>query len=96
MISNKNSSILVTGFPHKFDFKKKLIDFEKYNKIRMIGSASLSMLGCMKGHFDWYQEKNIMLWDVAAGYHFNIINNCIVNKFDENKIIQEVSLGYCK
>ena len=95
-IFNKKSSILVTGFPHEFNFKKKLIDFKKYNKTRMIGCASLSMLGCMKGNFDWYQEKNIMLWDVAAGYHFNIINNCIVRKFDKNKIIQEVSLGYCK
>ena len=95
-ILNKKSSILVTGFPHKYNFKKKLVNFKKYNKIRMIGCASLSMLGCMQGNFDWYQEKNIMLWDVAAGYHFNILNNCIVHKFDKNKIIQEVSLGYCK
>lgn len=95
-ILNKKVSILATGFPHRYNFKKKSINFKNYNKTRMIGCASLSMLGCMHGKFDWYQENNIMLWDVAAGYHFNMLNNCVVHKFDKNKIIQDVSLGYCK
>ena len=62
----------------------------------MIGCASLSMLGCMLGKFDWYDEKNIMLWDVTAGYHFNLINKCDVKKFNLTKLCQDVSLGYCR
>ena len=33
----------------------------------MIGSASLSLCLVAEGVFDAYYEKNIMIWDVAAG-----------------------------
>ena len=91
----KKNAVLVTGFPHNYDYSKKFINFKSFQKIRMIGCASLSLLGCCLGKYDWYQEKNIMIWDVISGYHFNLINNCRVKKFRINKLIQEVSLGYC-
>ena len=90
----KKKSILATGFPHKFDFKSQRVNYKEFHKIRMIGCASLSLLGCLTGHFDWYHEKNIMIWDIAAGYHFNKINKCKVKKFKLSKLCQEVSLGY--
>ncbi len=87
--------VLATGFPHKYDFKKPHINFNNFQKVRMIGCASLSLLGCAFGRYDWYNEKNIMIWDIIAGVHFNLINKCKIKKFKINKICQEVSLGYC-
>lgn len=90
----KNKSILTSGFPKNYNFKKKNYIFKSFIKTRMIGCASLSLIGCMTGKFDWYNEKNIMLWDIAAGYHFNVSNGCTVKKFNLKMICQEVSLGY--
>jgi len=33
----------------------------------MLGSAAVSLVNVAKGSIDVYSEKNIMLWDVAAG-----------------------------
>ena len=33
----------------------------------MLGSAAVSLFNVAKGSADYYFEKNIMLWDVAAG-----------------------------
>ena len=93
---NKKSSILSTGFPNKYDFKSQLTNYNHYLKVRMIGCASLSLIGCMTGKFDWYEEKNIMLWDIISGYHLNSINKCkIKKKINLNKLTQTISLGYC-
>ena len=91
----RKTGVLATGFPHKLNFKKTQINFNNFQKVRMMGCASLSLLGCVLGKYDWYNEKNIMIWDIIAGVHFNLINKCKINKFKINKICQEVSLGYC-
>ena len=91
----RKMGILATGFPHKFDFNKPQMNFNNFQKVRMMGCASLSLLGCALGNYDWYNEKNIMIWDIIAGVHFNLINKCKIKKFKINKICQEVSLGYC-
>ena len=44
-----------------------LIKFEDIKKIRIIGSAALSLAYVACGRFDVYIEKNVKLWDVAAG-----------------------------
>ena len=41
--------------------------FSDFAKIRMIGSAAISLSNIANGSGDLYFEKNIMLWDVAAG-----------------------------
>ena len=38
-----------------------------YTKVRMLGSAAMSLVNVSKGASEIYSEKNIMLWDVAAG-----------------------------
>ena len=38
-----------------------------YAKVRMLGSAAISLLQVARGAADVYMEQNIMLWDVAAG-----------------------------
>ncbi len=69
----KNSDmILATGFPVSMDFTKESFSslFETYKthkKIRMIGSAALSLAYVACNRFDKYYEENIKIWDVAAG-----------------------------
>ena len=65
----KKEAILCTGFPARYDFDE-LDDtqlFREYAKIRMLGSASISLVNLAKGSVDCYLEKNIMIWDIAAG-----------------------------
>ena len=67
-----SSSVIASGFPVRFTpDKKELKDFhlflDNFAKVRMIGSAAMSLNLVSQGFFDAYFERNIMLWDVAAG-----------------------------
>ena len=71
-IQYKSQAILCTGFPSRFDFAdaSPASFFEMVSslgKVRMLGSASLSLLQVAKGSVDAYAEQDIMIWDVAAG-----------------------------
>jgi myo-inositol-1(or 4)-monophosphatase len=70
--SNIQDAILCTGFPVNTDFSNRsLSDFVKhisdYKKVRLMGSAALSLAYVACGRVDSYIEEDIMLWDVAAG-----------------------------
>tara|TARA_B100000945_G_C20427674_1_gene621533 strand:+ start:9189 stop:9965 length:777 start_codon:yes stop_codon:yes gene_type:complete len=70
--SSMQDAILCTGFPVNTDFsQKKLIKFVEhvihYKKVRLLGSAALSLAYVACGKVDVYMESDIMLWDVAAG-----------------------------
>ena len=41
--------------------------FQKWRKVRMIGSAALAAVYVASGKADLYKEKRTYLWDVAAG-----------------------------
>jgi myo-inositol-1(or 4)-monophosphatase len=64
---------ICTGFPVRFDFgsehaRQQFWDrVRPYAKVRMLGSAAVSLLHVAKGSADLYSEQNIMLWDIAAG-----------------------------
>ena len=71
-ISRKSNSILCTGFPARYKFnssnEKKLFKLASgFAKVRMLGSASISILKIAQGSAEYYDEKNIMIWDIAAG-----------------------------
>ena len=71
-INNKKKAILCTGFPSRYIFnrtneKNFFEKIKKFSKIRMIGSASLSLIKLSQGQAEAYLEENIMIWDVAAG-----------------------------
>ena len=63
---------LTTGFPsgasyetnHLLNFVKSVQEFKK---VRALGAASLMLSLAAEGTFDVYYEKDIYLWDVAAG-----------------------------
>lgn len=71
-IKEKNRAVICTGFPAATNFAegalssfvKKLSD---YKKVRLIGSAALSLAYVACGRADVYQENDIKVWDVAAG-----------------------------
>jgi len=70
--SQKEKAVLCTGFPVNTDFSQEgIIAFTKkvrsYKKIRLLGSAAISMAYVACGRADVYHEKDIMFWDIAGG-----------------------------
>lgn len=69
---HKRQAILATGFPSQTSLSagnlSRFCQYVKvYRKVRLLGSAALSMAYVAAGRLDAYIEKDIMLWDVAAG-----------------------------
>ncbi len=98
----ENKAVLCTGFPISTDFSESgLLNFVKsiqvYKKVRLLGSAALSLAYVACGRADVYHEQDIAIWDVAAGVaivkaaggvaHFRpsrIANRLIVSAANEN------------
>lgn len=64
--------VLCTGFPTVFSFTDEAMKvagktYNRFGKIRMLGSAALMLSWIACGRADSYWEKGIALWDVAAG-----------------------------
>jgi myo-inositol-1(or 4)-monophosphatase len=63
--------MLATGYPTRSDpdeVNTRLGDITReWTKIRMLGSAALSLGWIALGRLDGYTEQRIMWWDVAAG-----------------------------
>jgi fructose-1,6-bisphosphatase/inositol monophosphatase family enzyme len=71
-VSKKSDAVLCTGFPSATDFSAPVLkgfvqDIRTYKKVRLLGSAALSLAYVACGRVDVYRENNIHLWDVAAG-----------------------------
>jgi myo-inositol-1(or 4)-monophosphatase len=69
---NVDESILCTGFPSSMEFTSVAIEhfatqIIQFRKVRLLGSAALSLAYVAAGKVDAYYEKNIKIWDVAAG-----------------------------
>ncbi|MBF0618895.1 MAG: inositol monophosphatase [Candidatus Omnitrophica bacterium] len=71
-VRRKRDAVLATGFPGKMDLSGESLEnfahnVRAYKKPRLIGSAALSLAYVAAGRFDAYAERDIMLWDIAAG-----------------------------
>jgi myo-inositol-1(or 4)-monophosphatase len=71
-ISNSNEGILMTGLPNNTDYSdeallKMVKDFQKWRKVRMIGSAAIASCYIASAKADVYKEYGAYIWDVAAG-----------------------------
>lgn len=71
-VANRQQSVICTGIPSRFEFDEKgkqwiASTLAPYAKVRMLGAASLSLLCVAKGAAEVYSERDIMIWDVAAG-----------------------------
>lgn len=68
----KERSVIGTGFPSFTDFSSNslrnfILKIQEYKKVRLFGSAALSLAYTACGRTDAYSEDNIKFWDVAAG-----------------------------
>lgn len=71
-VNSPEQAILATGFPVNRNFdadplRKFLAQVQSFKKVRLLGSAALSLAYVACGRVDAYVEEDIMLWDVAAG-----------------------------
>lgn len=71
-IDAPDQAMLTTGFPGGGRFTTPAIAsfierVQAYKKVRMIGSAAMSLAHVASGTMDLYLEEDIYLWDVAAG-----------------------------
>ncbi|MBW2343961.1 MAG: inositol monophosphatase [Deltaproteobacteria bacterium] len=71
-VKEKKQAVLLTGLPVSTDFSESGLsgfvrDARLYKKMRLLGSAALSMAYVACGRADVYQENDIAVWDVAAG-----------------------------
>ena len=71
-VESEEDAILCTGFPSSFNFDSGSSGrlgsvYSRFHKIRMFGSAALSLAYVASGRCDSYWEEKIKLWDVAAG-----------------------------
>ena len=68
----REEATCTTGFPAEFDFSDAglrtfITHVQVYKKIRMMGSAALSMAYVACGRYDAYYEHGVKLWDIAGG-----------------------------
>ena len=69
-IVSKDKASITTGFPASETIESSmdfLEDLKGWKKVRMFGSAALSCAYVASGKCDYYAEKGIYLWDIAAG-----------------------------
>ena len=71
-VNISSDAVLCTGFPVNYSYSKdNVINFvnnvRNYKKIRLFGSAAMSLSFVACGRVDAYIEDDIMIWDVAAG-----------------------------
>ena len=69
---DEKESILLTGLPLLTDYSDSALiamtkNFQKWKKVRMIGSAAMASAYVASGKADMYKESGAFLWDVAAG-----------------------------
>jgi fructose-1,6-bisphosphatase/inositol monophosphatase family enzyme len=67
-----SESVLATGFParanhEEHDSRVFALLATHFKKIRMLGSAAMSLAYVAAGKLDAYMERGIMLWDVGGG-----------------------------
>ena len=64
---------MCTGLPAHMDLNDNKLTANfwspllTFSKVRMIGSAAMSLVNVASGKADCYIEHEIMIWDVAAG-----------------------------
>ncbi len=69
---DKSQAILATGFSSYMNYDKSELDkfilyVQNFKKVRLFGSAALSLAYLACGRIDAYYEKDIAFWDIAAG-----------------------------
>ena len=69
-VALKSKASITTGFPASETIESSMNFLENlkgWKKVRMFGSAALSCAYVASGKCDYYAEKGVYLWDIAAG-----------------------------
>jgi len=71
-VKDRSQGVICTGFPSWRDFSTESLDafvkkIQRWKKVRLLGSAALSLAWVASGRADAYTEEDIRIWDVAAG-----------------------------
>jgi myo-inositol-1(or 4)-monophosphatase len=71
-VAQKSKAILCTGFPSGTSYSDRELNgflqaVKAYKKVRLLGSAALSLAYVACGRADAYREQDIKIWDVAGG-----------------------------
>jgi myo-inositol-1(or 4)-monophosphatase len=71
-VNDKGRAVMMTGFPSYTDYSREALDtylglVQEFKKVRLLGSAALSLAYVACGRAEAYYEKDIKIWDVAAG-----------------------------
>ncbi len=71
-LTDRTQAIIAAGMPTYSEFTdealRELIQlYQTFKKARMFGSAALHLAGVACGRVDAYIEKDVMMWDIAAG-----------------------------
>ncbi|MDB4536947.1 hypothetical protein N9210_06490 [Oceanospirillaceae bacterium] len=88
-----SKGLLLTALSTKSEFSNpSLFKFSQglgqWHKVRMLGTAALSMSYLAAGRADACQIKDIMFWDVAAGIAIvNAAGGRVVTEFSESNIL---------
>lgn len=71
-VKKQEKAIIMTGFPSATNYSASALrdyinSVKSFKKVRLLGSAALSLAYVASGRADVYFEKDIRLWDVAGG-----------------------------
>lgn len=69
-VTLRSKASITTGFPASETIESSMNFLENlkgWKKVRMFGSAALSCAYVASGKCDYYAEKGVYLWDIAAG-----------------------------
>ncbi len=71
-VQEKKDAVVMSGFPTYADYGTEALHayiskVQQFKKVRLIGSAALSLAYVACGRADVYYERSIKIWDVAAG-----------------------------
>jgi len=87
-VMQPEKGVIITGFPSHGDFSQDALlpfvqEIQRFKKVRLIGSAALSIAYVAAGFCDVYKERGIHLWDIAAGAAIAIAAGGAVVRMDE-------------
>ncbi len=93
-IEKKSDAILCTGFPVYSDFNTNALnifisEIQNFKKVRLLGSAAISLSLVARGAVEAYKEDNIAIWDVAAGIPIIIAagGKCVFTKGKKKNLL---------
>ncbi len=101
-VTEQSKAVIATGFPSYRSYENEslqqfILFVQSFKKVRLLGSAALSLAYVASGRCEVYSEENIKLWDIAAGIAMiKSLEGYIDIKISESKYGFDVVCGCSK